>query len=69
MGQRRTAGRWVIVFDEREPPLFWSDRRDALEILCKRLKTNCPKARVIWEETPRNVESSLDERSGCSDER
>lgn len=69
MGQRCTAGRWVIVFDGHESPVFWSDRRDALEILCKRLKTHCPDARVMWEETPRKIESSLDERNGCSDER
>ena len=43
------SGRWVIIFEDKVPPVLWSTHRETLDAVCRHLRMTCPKARVEWE--------------------
>ena len=49
-GSGKQTGRWVIVIDKGEPPVFWSPNRETLDIVCRSIQHACPSARVVWED-------------------
>ena len=46
---RVNEGRWVILFDDKTPPAFWSTERETLERICTQLRGAFPTARVVWQ--------------------
>lgn len=42
-------GRWVILLDDEDYPVFWSESRDALEHMCDVMKRTNPSARIVWQ--------------------
>ena len=68
-GETERGGRWAILLDDSDPPVFWSERREALALLCERLQERCPRARVAWQETRREVDAYVSRKKGDNDER
>ena len=52
---RVDRGRWVILFDDKTPPAFWSSERETLERLCDQLRGTFPTAQVVWEPSTPSV--------------
>lgn len=47
--EKMVRGRWVIIFADDAPPVFWSTHREVLEAACLHLRTTFPQVRVEWE--------------------
>lgn len=50
MAASRPAGRWVIVLGDTSAPVFWSNERESLDVVCAQVRQTCPTARVVWQE-------------------
>lgn len=46
----------MIVIDDDSPPVFWSATRETLDNVCRDIRHACPKARVVWEQSPESVD-------------
>lgn len=62
MASSKQTGRWVIVIDQGEPPVFWSPNRETLDIVCRSIQRGCPGARVVWEDAGESMADAAEDR-------